>query len=93
MIMGAALGGKTDLKHRAVSEVADGAGGESVPDMLGPQKINRAWAQSVAMRAGAITVPLTHDKNAYANRLTGPIWAGWQRVTQPSVLMPPSLAL
>ncbi|WP_108484342.1 phage major capsid protein [Oceaniglobus ichthyenteri] len=66
------LGGKSDLERRALSEGTDGAGGYTVPDALSAQLIDRLRAQSVAIRAGAITVPLTSDQNYYAKLLTDP---------------------
>jgi HK97 family phage major capsid protein len=66
------LGGKTDLERRALSEGTDGAGGYTVPDILSAQLIDRLRAQSVAIRAGAMTVPLTSDQNFYAKLLTDP---------------------
>jgi HK97 family phage major capsid protein len=76
------LGGKTDLERRALSEGTDGAGGYTVPDVLSAQLIDRLRAQSVTIRAGAITVPLTSDQNFYAKLLTDPVPA-WRAEAAP----------
>ncbi len=63
---------KTDQERRALAEATDGAGGYTVPDVLSAELIDKARAQSVVMRAGARTVPLTSDKNTIAKVLTDP---------------------
>ncbi len=67
------LGGKTDVERRALSEGSDSAGGYTVPDILSATLIDLARANSVVMRAGAQTVPLTSDSNNWARLLTDPV--------------------
>lgn len=63
---------KTDQERRALAEATDSAGGYTVPDILSAELIDGARAQSVVMRAGARTVPLTSDNNTIAKVLTDP---------------------
>nr|WP_309502347.1 phage major capsid protein [uncultured Roseovarius sp.] len=63
---------KTDVERRALAEASDSAGGYTVPDVLSAELIDRARADSVVMRAGARTVPLTSDSNTIAKVLTDP---------------------
>lgn len=63
---------KTEAERRALAEATDSAGGYTVPDILSSRLIDKARAQSVVMRAGAQTVPLTSDKNTIAKVLTDP---------------------
>lgn len=63
---------KTDQERRALAEASDSAGGYTVPDVLSAELIDGARAQSVVIRAGARTVPLTSDKNTIAKVLTDP---------------------
>lgn len=67
------LGGKTDAERRALSEGSDSAGGYTVPNVLSATLIDLARAQSVVIRAGAQTVPLTSDNLNYAKLLTDPV--------------------
>lgn len=67
------VGGKNDVERRALSEGSDSAGGYTVPDILSATLIDLARAQSVVMRAGAQTVPLTSDTNNFAQLLTDPV--------------------
>lgn len=67
------LGGKTDIERRALSEGSDSAGGYTVPTVLSATLIDLARANSVVMRAGAQTVPLTSDTNNWAKLLTDPV--------------------
>lgn len=67
------VGGKTDAERRALSEGSDSAGGFTVPDVLSATLIDLARAQSVVMRAGAQTVPLTSDTNNMAKLLSDPV--------------------
>lgn len=53
------LGAKTDIERRALSEGSDSAGGFTVPTMVSARMIDALRAASVAVRAGALTVPLT----------------------------------
>lgn len=63
---------KSDVERRALSEASDAAGGYTVPDVLSAELIDKARADSVVMRAGARTVPLTSDSNTIAKVLTDP---------------------
>lgn len=67
------VGAKTDAERRALSEGSDSAGGFTVPDILSATLIDLARAQSVVMRAGAQTVPLTSDTNNMARLLSDPV--------------------
>ncbi|QIE42323.1 phage major capsid protein [Rhodobacteraceae bacterium SC52] len=67
------VGGKSDLERRALSEGSDSAGGYTVPDVLSATLIDLARAQSVVMRAGAMSVPLTSDQNNIAKLLSDPV--------------------
>ena len=67
------VGGKTEAERRALSAGSDSAGGFTVPDILSATLIDLARAQSVVMRAGAQTVPLTSDTNNMAKLLTDPV--------------------
>lgn len=67
------LGGKTDIERRALSEGSDSAGGYTVPTTLSAQLVDLMRAQSVAVRAGAQTVPLTSDRHHIAKVLTDPV--------------------
>ncbi|MBM1309072.1 phage major capsid protein [Sulfitobacter mediterraneus] len=67
------VGGKTEAERRALSEGSDSAGGYTVPDVLSAHLIDLARAESVVMRAGAQTVPLTSDTNNIAKVLTDPV--------------------
>lgn len=71
-------GAKTEAERRALSEGSDSAGGFTVPDILSATLIDLARAQSVVMRAGAQTVPLTSDTNNMAKLLTDPVPA-WRQ--------------
>lgn len=66
------LGPQSDAERRALSEGTDSAGGYTVPDVLSAQMIDRLRAQSVLIRAGARTVPLTSDQNYIAKIATDP---------------------
>lgn len=68
---------KTDAERRALAEATNSAGGFTVPDILSAELIDRARADSVVMRAGARTVPLTSDHNTIAKVLTDPT-PGWR---------------
>ncbi|WP_269514130.1 phage major capsid protein [Brevundimonas subvibrioides] len=67
------LGPKNDEEKRALSEGTDSAGGFTVPDILSAQLIDRLRAQSVLVRAGARTVPLSSDQNYIAKIATDPV--------------------
>ncbi len=63
---------KTDVERRALSEATDSAGGYTVPDILSAELIDLARAESIVMRAGARTIPLTSDSNTIAKVLSDP---------------------
>jgi len=67
------LGAKTDAEKRALSEGTDSAGGFTVPEILSAQLIDLLRARTVAIQAGARTVPLTSDTNHVARLLTDPV--------------------
>jgi HK97 family phage major capsid protein len=67
------LGPKTEAERRALSEGTDSAGGFTVPDALSATMIDRMRRQSVVIRAGARTIPLTSDVNNIAKVLTDPV--------------------
>lgn len=71
------IGGKTEAERRALSAGSDSAGGYTVPDILSATLIDLARAQSVVMRAGAQTVPLTSDTNNIAKLVSDPV-PGWR---------------
>jgi HK97 family phage major capsid protein len=96
------VGAKTDAERRALSAGSDSAGGFTVPDILSATLIDLARAQSVVIRAGAQTVPLTSDTNNMAKLLTDPVpaWraeAGAVAASDPTFgrvqLIPRSLAV
>lgn len=66
------LGAKTDAERRALSEGTDSAGGYTVPDILSAQLIDLLRARTVAITAGARTIPLTSDTNYIAKVAADP---------------------
>lgn len=66
-------GGSTDVERRALAEGTDSAGGFSVPTVLSANLLDLMRANNVAMRAGAMTVPLTSDRNHIAKVATDPV--------------------
>lgn len=66
------VGGKTDVERRALSEGSDSSGGYTVPDVLSSTLIDLARANSVAIRAGAQSIPLTSDSNSIAKLASDP---------------------
>jgi HK97 family phage major capsid protein len=66
-------GARTDLEKRALSEGADSAGGYTVPETLSAQLIDLLRAKTVAIRAGARTVPLTSDAHHIARIASDPV--------------------
>jgi HK97 family phage major capsid protein len=66
-------GGSTDVERRALAEGTDSAGGFSVPEVLSANLLDLMRASNVAMRAGAMTVPLTSDRNHIAKVATDPV--------------------
>lgn len=102
MLRAVAFGAKTDAERRALSEGTDSAGGYTVPTVLSAALIDRLRKQSVLIRAGARTVPLTSDTNVIAKLLTdpAPAWraeAGAVAASDPTfgavTLAPKSLAV
>lgn len=67
------IGPQTDAEKRALAEGTDSAGGYTVPDILSASMIDRMRTQSVVIRAGARTIPLTSDTNNIAKVLTDPV--------------------
>ncbi|MBY6163253.1 phage major capsid protein [Mameliella alba] len=69
-------GAKTDTERRALSEGSDSAGGYTVPEYLGGALIDALRAQSVCVRAGAQTMPLSTSINNVAklNADPTPAW-------------------
>ena len=67
-----AIGAKTDVERRALSEGTDSAGGFTVPTILSSQLIDALRAASVVQRAGAQTVPLTSDNQSIAKVASDP---------------------
>lgn len=67
-----ALGPRNELERRALSEGSDSAGGVSVPDVTLARFIDKLRAQTVCIRAGAQTLPLTSDKVTIARTTTDP---------------------
>lgn len=83
------LGGKTDVERRALSEGTDSAGGYTVPEVIAAGMIDRMRAASVAIRAGARTVPLTSDTNHIAKLATDPT-PGWRSENGPVTTSDPT---
>lgn len=65
-------GARNDDEKRALAEGTDSAGGYTVPTPLAGQFIDRMRAKSVAIRAGAMTVPMTSETLAIARLETDP---------------------
>lgn len=70
-------GARNDAERRALSEGTNSAGGFTVPTPLATEFIDRLRAQSVAIRAGAMTVPMTSQTLAMARLETDPT-IGWR---------------
>lgn len=66
-------GAKTEAEKRALAEGTDSAGGYTVPTMLSAQLIDLLRANSVAIAAGARTVPLGSDNNNIAKLASDPV--------------------
>jgi len=66
-------GAKNEAERRALAEGTDSAGGFTVPEILGSNLIDLMRANTVAMQAGAMTVPLTSDKNHIARLASDPV--------------------
>lgn len=67
------VGGQSEAERRALTEGSDSAGGYTVPERLSAQLIDLMRARTVAIRAGAGTVPLTSDKNHIAKLASDPV--------------------
>jgi HK97 family phage major capsid protein len=70
-------GAKNELERRALAEGTDSAGGYTVPDIVLSRFIDKLRANTVCMKAGAQTVPLTSDRNTIARIATYPV-AAWR---------------
>lgn len=68
-----ATGAKSDIEERALSETSGASGDYTVPKELSARLIDNLRAQSVAIRAGAITVPLKTAENTIAKVATDPV--------------------
>lgn len=66
------FGARTDAERRALSEGTDSAGGYTVPAPVAVNFIDRLRRQSVASRAGALTVPMDSETLAIARLETDP---------------------
>lgn len=66
------LGAKTEAEKRALAEGSDSTGGYTVPDVLSARLIDRMRAKAVVFKAGAVTVPLTSDRNVIARVASDP---------------------
>jgi HK97 family phage major capsid protein len=86
-----AFGAKTEQERRALSEGTDSAGGFTVPTILSAQIIDRLRAQSVLIRAGARTVPLTSDTNVIAKLSADPTPA-WRAESAAIAISDPTFA-
>ena len=60
------VGAKTETERRALAEGTDSAGGFTVPAVVSAELIDALRAASVAVQAGARTVPLTSATNSIA---------------------------
>lgn len=65
-------GAKNDVEARALAEGTDSSGGYTVPTVLASQIIDALRAESVAIRAGAQTVPITSDNHTIAKVTADP---------------------
>lgn len=66
-------GGSTEAERRALAEGSDSSGGFSVPEVLSANLIDLMRSRTVAINAGARTVPLASDKNHIAKLATDPV--------------------
>lgn len=67
-----AIGPRNDAERRALAEGTGSEGGYTVPTPLAAEFIDRLRAKSVAIRAGARTVPMTSSSLAIARLDTDP---------------------
>lgn len=70
-------GPRNESEKRALAEGTSSAGGYTVPAPLATMYIDKLRAQSVAVRAGAMTVPMTSNTLAIARLDTDPA-IGWR---------------
>jgi len=68
-----ATGARSDAEERALSETSGASGDYTVPTTLAARLIDNLRAQSVAVRAGAITVPLDSADHSIAKLATDPV--------------------
>lgn len=66
-------GASNEQERRALVEGTDSAGGYTVPEVLSANLIDLMRARTVAIRAGARTVPLTSDRNHVAKLASDPV--------------------
>lgn len=67
------IGAQNDVERRALAEGTDSAGGYTVPDIVSGELIDLLRAESVCVRAGARTVPLTSKKVSIAKLASDPV--------------------
>jgi HK97 family phage major capsid protein len=91
MLRAVAFGARNEQERRALSEGTDSAGGFTVPTILSAQIIDRLRAQSVLIRAGARTVPLTSDTNVIAKLSADPTPA-WRAESAAIAISDPTFA-
>ena len=91
MLRAVAFGARTEQERRALSEGTDSAGGFTVPTILSAAIIDRLRAQSVLIRAGARTVPLTSDTNVIAKLSADPTPA-WRAESAAIAISDPTFA-
>lgn len=72
-----ATGARTELERRALSEGTNSAGGYTVPTPLASWFIDRLRMQSVAIQAGARTIPMDSETLKIARLETDPT-IGWR---------------
>jgi HK97 family phage major capsid protein len=77
MVRAKILGPRNESEKRALSEGTDSAGGFTVPTPLASQFIDLMRAKSVAVRAGAMTVPMESETLAIARLASDPT-VGWR---------------
>jgi HK97 family phage major capsid protein len=66
-----------EAERRALSEGTDSAGGFLTPEVLGAEVIDRVRKRARVMEAGARTIPLESDQQAYARLATG-VTGAWK---------------
>lgn len=92
----------TEQERRALAEGTDSAGGYTVPTILSAQLIDLLRARTVAIQAGAMSVPLTSARHHIAKLASDPIpaWRAENAIVNESdptfsrvILEPKSLAV